>query len=99
MKEVAAKYINHFIHCHTHWTDTWDCTCDDDCPICHWEIEPFASAEIDENGNVVETIWHVDPKTWVPDGGWPESVRDSRMWHRAGIGLGFRDTKPLRSGR
>jgi hypothetical protein len=75
MSQVSARYINSFIHCGTHWTDTWDCMCDDDCPVCHAEIEPYASEEIDVEGNVTGTTWHVDRNTWVPEGGWPEAFQ------------------------
>jgi len=82
MSQVSRKYINSFIHCRTHWTDTWDCTCNDDCPVCHAEIEPYYSEEINSKGKVVDTIWHVDRETWVPEDGWPEgfqmeSLRDA----------------------
>jgi transcription initiation factor IIE alpha subunit len=28
------------------WTDTWDCACNDRCPVCNAEIEPYDSDEI-----------------------------------------------------
>jgi hypothetical protein len=39
------KFINYY-HCPddgTEWTMVWSCTCDDRCPVCNHEIEPFRS--------------------------------------------------------
>ena len=41
------SYTNHFYHCNTQWDDTWSCMCNDECPVCHHEIEPYASTEND----------------------------------------------------
>jgi hypothetical protein len=27
------------------WTDEWDCTCNDKCPECNAEIEPYTSED------------------------------------------------------
>lgn len=27
-------------HCDQSWTDTWECACNDRCPVCNQEIEP-----------------------------------------------------------
>ena len=32
--------------CGTIWTDEWDCMCDDHCPNCKAETEPYHSVEI-----------------------------------------------------
>ena len=32
--------------CGTTWTDEWDCACDDRCPKCNTEIEPYDATEI-----------------------------------------------------
>ena len=32
--------------CGTIWTDEWDCACDDRCPKCNTETEPYDSQEI-----------------------------------------------------
>ena len=32
--------------CGTRWTDVWDCMCDDHCPKCCCEIQPYDSVEI-----------------------------------------------------
>ena len=31
--------------CHTEWTDQWSCTCNDRCPHCNAEIEPYKSED------------------------------------------------------
>jgi hypothetical protein len=30
----------------TLWADAWSCKCNDKCPVCNAEIEPYESAEI-----------------------------------------------------
>jgi hypothetical protein len=65
--EGPALYTNHFVHCGVRWTDTWSCQCDDDCPRCGREIEPWASQSEEEF-----TI-HVPPE-WVPENGWPVGI-------------------------
>ena len=30
------------------WTDNWSATCNDRCPVCNHEIEPYHSVEIEE---------------------------------------------------
>jgi rubrerythrin len=32
--------------CDTQWTDTWSCMCDDRCPECDAEHEPYHSDEL-----------------------------------------------------
>ena len=50
-KEAEAEgsvYLNHY-RCpldDTRWTDQWSCTCNDRCPVCRAEIEPYYSEEL-----------------------------------------------------
>ena len=41
-------------YCQIDWEDVWDCVCNDRCPDCNKEIEPYESSLIDceaaENG-------------------------------------------------
>jgi hypothetical protein len=54
------KYYRHD-ECDTSWTDEWSCACNDHCPKCDEEIEPYnwadlsvvLSQEIDRNGWIV----------------------------------------------
>ncbi len=41
-------YLNHYrcIDCDIVWEDEWNCMCNDRCPKCDAEIEPFKSDEI-----------------------------------------------------
>lgn len=32
--------------CGEHWDDEWECACNDKCPSCDKEIEPYDSEEI-----------------------------------------------------
>ena len=42
------KYLNLYeCGCGCHWEDEWDCTCNDRCPNCNKEIEPYSSIELD----------------------------------------------------
>jgi hypothetical protein len=50
---MAEKYVNHFYHCNVQWDDEWSCMCNDECPVCHHEIEPYASSSyVVHNANV-----------------------------------------------
>lgn len=52
-----AKYLNHYrcegdargrtAHGPFEWTDEWSCTCNDKCPRCGAEIEPYQSDDVD----------------------------------------------------
>lgn len=55
---TETYFINHYHcpNCDIEWDDTWDCCCNDKCPVCDKEIEPEYSEEIDEVGNVVQLI-------------------------------------------
>ena len=55
-------YLNYYRHreCHTRWTDEWSCTCNDKCPECNAEIEPYNSEDLsivtDNNGDGTWTV-------------------------------------------
>ena len=42
-------YSNHYRcpHCRQEWQDEGDCACNDKCPACNKEIEPYASELIE----------------------------------------------------
>ena len=43
----STYYLNHYrCPCGEEWDDTWDCMCNDHCPGCDKEVEPYASEEI-----------------------------------------------------
>lgn len=44
-------------HDNTMWEDVWTCMCNDRCPCCNSEIEPYESIEHDSG----EVINHVKP--------------------------------------
>jgi len=48
VEEVLTTYRNFYQcdECGTRWTDEWDCMCNDRCPKCCSEIEPYDSIEI-----------------------------------------------------
>ena len=37
--------------CSHEWDDTWDCLCNDRCPVCNAEIEPHDWEEIEEEAS------------------------------------------------
>jgi hypothetical protein len=42
------NYLNYY-HCPNdgkEWVDLWSCMCNDKCPLCDAEIEPYRSEEI-----------------------------------------------------
>lgn len=49
--EEAQKqwFINHYrcSECGSEWDDEWDCMCNDRCPTCNAEIEPYASEDVE----------------------------------------------------
>ena len=47
-EEVKMLYRNFYecSECGTKWTDKWDCMCNDRCPKCRCETEPYDSVEI-----------------------------------------------------
>lgn len=49
-REVKMKYTNFYRcpECRIEWEDTWDSMCNDHCPQCEAEIEPYDSEEIKE---------------------------------------------------
>lgn len=40
----------------THWIDRWSCCCDDRCPNCNREIQPYHSDDAPEEENML-TGW------------------------------------------
>lgn len=43
-------YINHYeCDCGYTWQDEWSCMCNDRCPECNKEIEPYQSDIVDDN--------------------------------------------------
>jgi hypothetical protein len=48
MKDTTAWFVNHYrCPCGCEWSDEWDCMCNDRCPDCDAEVEPFDSEEVD----------------------------------------------------
>jgi len=48
--ECEEAMLNFYKHkeCGTHWVDLWSCGCNDECPKCGGEIEPYASFDVSE---------------------------------------------------
>lgn len=47
--ELEQEYVNSY-RCPddgTEWEDTWTATCNDRCPTCNKEIEPYASVDVE----------------------------------------------------
>jgi hypothetical protein len=43
-------YINYYsCPCGMRWVDKWSCMCNDRCPTCNKEIEPYRSEEFPED--------------------------------------------------
>jgi hypothetical protein len=42
--------LNFYKHegCGTHWADLWSCGCNDECPKCGAEIEPYVSLPVSD---------------------------------------------------
>lgn len=51
------SYLNYYrCTCGARWVDLWSCTCNDRCPVCRKEIEPYRSDDFieDERGHKIE---------------------------------------------
>lgn len=55
--DIPARFINHYRCTHesreayesqapAEWVDEWSCTCNDRCPVCNAEVEPYESEEV-----------------------------------------------------
>jgi hypothetical protein len=52
------RFLNHY-KCQydgAEWTDEWSCACNDRCPTCNKEIEPYESNEIDPPSEPLKSI-------------------------------------------
>lgn len=63
-----AWYIKYYRHteCRTIWTDEWSCACNDHCPKCNAEIEPYDWEDVSvitEEVSVGKWIVRVSPLT------------------------------------
>ncbi len=59
-----VRFINHY-RCpddETEWTDQWSCACNDRCPTCNKEIEPYESEEIAPPGEPLKSIDRHGPR-------------------------------------
>ncbi len=43
---VELKFRNFYRDCGQEWEDEWDSMCNDRCPVCNKEIEPYRSEDI-----------------------------------------------------
>lgn len=50
--ENEQRWTNYYMHCGVLWNDDWSCQCNDECPVCHAEIEPYASTDNESNGEL-----------------------------------------------
>jgi len=66
-------FTNYYVHCKTQWNDNWSCQCNDHCPVCDHEIEPYASLDNEGTGSPEDTTHHVSIN-FIPEGGWPKGV-------------------------
>jgi len=60
LENSTVRYLNQYRcpYCQTEWEDEWDCGCNDRCPDCNKEIEPYESSLIE--GELAETELPVD---------------------------------------
>lgn len=42
-KAEEPQFRNYYRHCGEEWEDVWSCACNDECPVCKAEIEPYQS--------------------------------------------------------
>jgi len=53
----SVRYLNQYRcpYCQTEWEDGWDCGCNDRCPDCNKEIEPYESALLESESAETES--------------------------------------------
>ena len=44
--DVPQIWANTYEHCGQEWTEHWDSTCDDRCPVCNTSVSPIESIEL-----------------------------------------------------
>jgi len=50
------SFINYYCcPCGERWVDSWSCTCNDRCPACNKEIEPYHSDDFSQDERKVFT--------------------------------------------
>lgn len=47
--EEKLRFLNHYRHCGEEWSEEWSCMCNDRCPVCNKEIEPYESEDLTED--------------------------------------------------
>jgi hypothetical protein len=54
----TVRYLNQYrcSCCQTEWEDVWDCGCNDRCPDCNKEIEPYESTLIDSKSAETDSL-------------------------------------------
>jgi hypothetical protein len=63
-QDEEIRFINHY-RCPddgTEWSDEWSCTCNDKCPTCNKEIEPYESEDIDPPSEPLKSIDRPGPR-------------------------------------
>jgi hypothetical protein len=45
-EDGKSRFRNFYRHCEVSWDDEWSCTCNDECPECGVEVEPFESESL-----------------------------------------------------
>lgn len=83
-KEDQTRFTNFYVHCRREWQDKWSCMCNDRCPVCNHEIEPYASREkgADKPDLLVGANWM--PEQGLPEG--MESVEKLVGWPSTSVG-------------
>lgn len=53
MPEETMRFRNHYHcdDCDVEWQDDWSCMCNDRCPSCNKEIEPYESEDLAKNSH------------------------------------------------
>jgi uncharacterized protein with PIN domain len=44
--DPKPRFTNFYRHCGEEWQDQWDSMCNDRCPECNKEIEPYKSEDV-----------------------------------------------------
>jgi len=63
----TVRYLNQYrcLYCQTEWEDVWDCGCNDRCPDCNKEIEPYESTLIDSESAETDSLAKEPPSASI----------------------------------
>jgi len=64
-----VRFLNQYrCVCGEEWEDVWSCACDDRCPVCRTEMEPYRSVVLapdDSESGDVQLTRHIEARAGI----------------------------------